>query len=342
MIRLKLYVNKYFRSIQKHIKLFMNIILFNSGYYDYIYSKRKNKGIDLVILTYHSIIKDKVKHAGLEVSETNFVKQIEFLKNHFDIIDIDTGINLLNNNNYKNKLIITFDDGYRNNYSTALPILIKNNIPATIFLTTDPIIKHSLLWGNDLDLAISESNCTNIIIDKLGQIDLSTDEQKIGATKVIKKHLKCLSKPEIEYTIDNIHNQLKIITRDYTDQRYEMLLVDEIIDMSNKNITFGNHTCTHPIVSNISNREFQNELSNSTDNIKEWTGNDIHYFAYPNGLKDDFTEESKNILKTSNYKAAFTLIRGTNNSQNDMYELKRIPVKDCPLPEFASYILKYI
>lgn len=342
MIRLKSGINKYIKYINSHILSLLNSILFNIGYYDYIFSKKTGKGTDLLVLAYHSITKGNIKHAGLEVSADNFDSQINFLKKHFDIIDIDNALYLLNNNNYKNKLVITFDDGYRDNYSTALPLLIKHNVPATIFLTTDPIIQHGLLWGNELDITISESNCCKIIVDKLGLIDLSTYDKKLSATKAIKKHLKGLPTLEMKNTLNEIYKQLSLAASIRTDQRFEMLQIDEIIEMKNNNITFGSHTSTHPIVSKISNLEFENELSHSMNNIKDWTGNNVYYFAYPNGLKEDFTDESKNILKSFKYKAAFTLLRGTNNFLSDKYELKRIPIKDSTLHDFARYVLKYI
>jgi len=102
------------------------------------------KGI--IVLMYHSITKQKSFYP-YAINEKTFQQQMDFLSQYCDVISIDEMYNILLDNKdfrYKRpKTVITFDDGYRNNYSIAYPILKKFNLPFTIFLTTDFIEKEN-------------------------------------------------------------------------------------------------------------------------------------------------------------------------------------------------------
>lgn len=321
----------------------LNYILYYFGVYHYIFKHKTKNGIDMIFLAYHSVPVDSVKYPGLEVSKSNFEKQIRFLKKYFDIIDIDTALGLLKNNDeYKNKVVITFDDGYLDNYTNAYPILNKYNLPATIFLTVDPILNNGYLWGNELDLAIANTAHKSVNIPSIGSIDLYNQPQKMRATRKIKKYLKTLNDEDRLLQLGQILKMLNIRPSDYNTDRYKMLNKDVIREMSLDCITFGSHTKSHPIMSKLTTSETRSELIDSKKVIERWTEKEVKHFAYPNGKAEDYTEETKSELKKLNFASAFSLIRGTNNPDTDRYELKRLPIKDCNVPELASFLHKYI
>lgn len=331
------------RKLIELIKQFGVFYLYHLGYYDRKISRKIQNGTGLTILTYHSIIDKRIKHPGLEVSEKNFVQQLKYLKKYFQICKIEDAVEQLTvDGDYKNKLVVTFDDGYKSNFSIAYPILKREKIPATIFLTTDPIEKSSMMWTNKLDLAISKTKKKYVELGNIGKIDLSSKVKKVKAIKLIKKHLKSLKYYEMNKILEDIYGKVGDENLAEYDNRYDMLSPNEIYEMSKNNISFGGHTCTHPIVSKLSPTEFENEINLSHEKISGWTKKTVKYFAYPNGLAGDFTEENKAELKEKNIQAALTMLRGINNEKTDKYELRRIPIKNCTLPEFSQHLLKYI
>jgi peptidoglycan/xylan/chitin deacetylase (PgdA/CDA1 family) len=93
----------------------------------------------VAVLMYHSIGDNR---AFFTVTEENFTRQLEFLKKHnYKVIFLSQLVErLIRREKLADKtVVLTFDDGYRDNFIKAWPLLKKNNFPATIFLPTDYI-----------------------------------------------------------------------------------------------------------------------------------------------------------------------------------------------------------
>lgn len=103
------------------------------------------------ILTYHNIGYEKEGHF---VSPDNFAKQMEFIKkNGFEVITLDELVSDIKSKKHlkRNKLVITFDDGYQDNFEHAYPVLNKFGFPATVFLVTDYIgVKKGFLSWDEI------------------------------------------------------------------------------------------------------------------------------------------------------------------------------------------------
>jgi len=92
------------------------------------------------ILMYHRILPEKLLEKdlglGLAVSCENFEKQILALKSKYKIVSMDTFLENIRKKNSEFMIAITFDDGYKDNFTYAFPILKKHKIPALIYVTT--------------------------------------------------------------------------------------------------------------------------------------------------------------------------------------------------------------
>ena len=106
----------------------------------YLCKKSVKKG-NLFILMYHRINDNEYGYASLSVSRHNFEKQLRHLKNNYKIISLDTLCGFIGSRKMPSEdcVAITFDDGYKDNYTNAYPILRKYEVPATIFLTSGHI-----------------------------------------------------------------------------------------------------------------------------------------------------------------------------------------------------------
>lgn len=157
----------------------------------------------VIILMYHSI--SKPGHEYTYSTPVNcFEKQVEYLKNKFEIISLDRFQQLLENDadklNKGNFAVVTFDDGFSDNYSDAWPVLKKHNVPATIFVTTGFIGKtRKNSKGFDLSY-MDEAQLKELSKDKLITIGSHTDTHTVlrdQPVSLVENELK-LSKNKLE------------------------------------------------------------------------------------------------------------------------------------------------
>ena len=181
----------------------MNIILMLTGLYSTLNLKLR-PGIR--ILMYHRVSKMS-EYDQLSVDPELFDMQMSFLKDNFDVISIVEAIDRLKEGGIVgNEVVITFDDGYFDNYLSALPVLKKYNLPASIFITTeftDQIRSHPRYKTDELlHLTWSDVN------------ELTKNNITIGAHTVSHPYLQQIppedSLREIQLSKLTIENKIKL------------------------------------------------------------------------------------------------------------------------------------
>ncbi|MDZ7333336.1 MAG: polysaccharide deacetylase family protein [candidate division KSB1 bacterium] len=224
-------------------------------------------------------------------------------------------------------VVITFDDGYQDNYTNAFPILKKYAVPATIFLSTDPIQNGTRLWYDAIQETILGSSQKHIDLSAfgLGEFEIITAKQKDHAihqiTDHVKKFMNGCRKEEITEYLETRYST----NDDAGNSQWLMLNWDQIKEMARSGITFGAHTMTHPILTQISTEEAQREIQLSRKIIEENIGMKVDLFAYPNGNADDYNDKIIDLVKSEGFSAACTLIPGVNR-RNNLYALYRLGI----------------
>ena len=93
--------------------------------------------------------------------------------------------------------------------------------------------------------------------------------------------------------------------------------------MGRGDIRFGAHTVTHPILARVDRERARREIADSKSTIEERLGVAVSGFAYPNGSPEDYTAETKDLLRQSGYRYAVTMSLGGNDETTDPFELRR-------------------
>ncbi len=107
----------------------------------------------------------------------------------------------------------------------------------------------------------------------------------------------------------------------------DMMSWEDILEMSDNNISIGSHSVSHPKLSLIGDDEVEIEVKKSKDIIQRHIKRDITCFSYPYGGRYFFNERIKEMLKRNGYQCACSTIYGINDLNSDLFELKRIPVE---------------
>ena len=106
----------------------------------------------LLILTYHRISEDVVADDPLQVSAATFARQMAFVKHHLHVISGEELAACVARRMPVpgRSCLITFDDGWADNYSRALPVLTGHGLPAVVFLSTDFVGTARVFWHENL------------------------------------------------------------------------------------------------------------------------------------------------------------------------------------------------
>jgi peptidoglycan/xylan/chitin deacetylase (PgdA/CDA1 family) len=302
---------------------------------------------ELTIIMYHGIVRSPlIVTDWCFVDENSFRMQIEYLNKHFEILSLSQAVERMENGGIKHpSAVITFDDGYQNNFDVAFPILFKEKIPAAIFLTTGFVDTNDTVWHCRLNLAVSQTRRPCIKCNGF-ESDLSTSSLKAKASAAIQENLKGLPHPQLMSTVRNI-----ILELDgdpdcpiEVGSPYRMLNRDAIAEMvASGLIEFGAHTHQHIILSRLPTEEQLTEIGRSVDAIHELTGGPCKYFAYPNGRKRDYDSESMKHLEACGIQMAVTTIAGPNNRSTPAMELRRYGIgAGLPIAEFQLMVHHFI
>lgn len=218
------------------------------------------------------------------VNPKYFEQQIKHLVKYYNIIPLSQ---IFSNN--KNSVVLTFDDGYKNNLEYAYPILKKYNAPATLFVAYDFIESNTFTWW---------------------------DRIEYSGKKADLKELKTSNPNEIEERVVQLTGLTKT---DKKTKQYDFMSWDELKKI-NDVFEIGSHTISHPILTNISLDEAEREVSESKVKIEKKIGEKLVSFAYPNG---NFNDAISKLVHKAGYKFAVIYDKGNIMPKTNPFKLYR-------------------
>ena len=327
------------------LKYMIVLFLYYSGVI-YVFSMLKPmliSGNRCLILMYHKVVSEdddslKYLQPGMYVLERNFQKQISYLAAKRTIIPLRKLARHLkeNANLQKNYVAITFDDGWRDNFDVAYPVLENNNVPATIFLTTDFIGTNTIPWFYQLHQLLAkfklvERESMNRVIMAINQRSLISD---LDAAKITEMNpmdtdrIMEIVKDWKQEVIDDLIENLKTVGDGKSGISGDRLFLDwnEIDKMGRDSIYFESHGCSHKIMTKMNKDDVFEELSRSKRIIEEKTGKTVQIFSYPNG---NYDPEIASLVEQAGYIAAVaTRPSAELKNNNRIFELERIGIHD--------------
>lgn len=221
------------------------------------------------------------------------------------------------------RFAFTFDDGYRDNYENAFPLLHRHGVPATIYLSVDHVEGKRSFWYERLASAIHKSGAERLDMDPegIGSYPLRDGNDRQAALRALNRHLKRYDDGTRERLVEVVAERLNVTEPCGSTP---MLNWEMIKEMAAANITFGSHTLSHPILSRETIARVRAELLGSKEVLEGVLGRRITAFAYPNGTREDFNDAVAAEVRKAGYEHACTTIPGVNDCNTDPYALRRI------------------
>jgi len=263
---------------------------------------------------------------GMYITTGNFEKQIQYLVDKYNIINLEE---YNNEEETHNTCVITFDDGWEDNYKYAYPILKRYGVKATIFLTTSYINSRSWPWTDKLCFYIH-----NASFDKMSEIfrlienegyDFNggfyslIDTDRFIAAECLISELKKYSNRNLLTIMSKIDNLMEDQYR-ILEGLPSWLDWDQIKEMRQNGIRFGAHTHKHFLLTKLSIEEAHNEIIQSKKLLQDMIGAPVNTFSYPNGYYND---EIISIVKQSGFTHAVTTHPGLLTNYRDQFKLPR-------------------
>jgi len=331
-------------------RLMMRRLLAKAYYFSGKY-KRDHFG-NIVILMYHRVLEDDDKNIslmqpGMYVKKSTFEMQMEFLSRNYKIISMSNFLDRYSARAFDSSeryCVITFDDGWRDNYDVAFPILKKLSIPATIFLAEGYVGTEKCFWYEEIARLIAFVRDHNLYDQKQEFVNepevmisdlVYSRDFSIEKLNYVLEQCKRFSLNEINEAIKSLSFPMK----DAGTQDRLMLNWDEVDEMAKYGISFGSHTSEHHILTTITSDIAQEEIEKSNERLSTRNINYIPVFCYPNGR---FNDEIKAMVISAGYAAAVSTKMGIETPDGGLYSLKRIGLHEdisCSLSLF-SYRLK--
>jgi peptidoglycan/xylan/chitin deacetylase (PgdA/CDA1 family) len=285
-----------------------------------------------IVLGYHGI-EDKILNPiiqEVQLPTSIFEKQIKYLKTHFDIISMDYLYECLANNYKLNprNIIITFDDGYKNNLYIAAPILSAYEIPFTVFLTTKNIDENLRFDSYIVRTAILYSLKKYVKVPSIKkELVLNNPNNRFQAQKYLLEIMKQAPQINVNQIKNAILELLSSKKRQKIDDEFYSnapLNWNEVKKLQKLGATIGSHCHEHICLhKNQSLIETQFQLKKSKDLIEQNTGR-CDYFSFPYGKHNDICKVSHNEVKNCGYSLGFSAINGFITEKYSPFILPRI------------------
>jgi len=332
--------------IKRYIKLLMASVLYYGGAIalsNYIKRMIIQNG-DCAVLMYHRVVDNpETEHdhteLGLFVSTDTFEKQIAYLSRKYNVIPLGQLVDALIEGKTlpRRSIAITFDDGWRDNFTHAYPILKKYKTPATIFLTTDFIGTGKVMWFQQVGLVLgseklSAEQIIKIVRSETEEGKAPTPEWLLNRKRAIEivsdlslflQELKLIDFSITEYIIERMKIEADFSSDDWKDNGWIMSWADAR-EMEFEIIQFGSHGESHRIMTGLLAEELARELFQSKDVMERELARPIDLVAYPNG---DYNDSVIQQVKAAGYIAAFaTTGMGEKQSNPNLFAVRRIAV----------------
>jgi peptidoglycan/xylan/chitin deacetylase (PgdA/CDA1 family) len=220
------------------------------------------------------------------------------------------------------QLLVTFDDGYRNNLLAA-EILAKYRIPWTLFISTAAIGREKAIWTVELSLLLLHGEAVSIHLLEQ-EWPLSTRMERETAFQSIRYAMKSMPSTARVTVLEQIRCQFPDGETQRLLEKFpsmQMLTWDEVRQLSGTGVVIGSHGHLHEIHHHNQPKETRREeLVKSKTEIETLLGKPCHAFAFPNG---NYLEISPNELRMAGYRFGFTLQPMRINSKTDLMLIPR-------------------
>ncbi len=296
-------------------------------------------GAKLSILIFHRVLAHPDPLFPSEATVQSFDWQMGLLKSVFNVLPLPEAVARLKAGTLPARAAaITFDDGYADNLTHALPILQKHGLHATFFIAT-AYLDGGRMFNDTVIESLRNTRLTKLDLSdlQLGQYELGSVAARTQAIHQILPKIKYLLPDEREAAaaqlaaraeVENLPNDL-------------MMTTAQLKSLHAAGMEIGGHTHRHPILAKLDRAAARAEIAAGKTMLEDKLGARVRVFAYPNGKPGtDYLPEQAEIVRALGFEAAVSTSHGVSTRSSDMYQLARFTPWDTNRTTYALRLLQ--
>jgi peptidoglycan/xylan/chitin deacetylase (PgdA/CDA1 family) len=263
-----------------------------------------------VVLVYHRVAETRDDPYGQAVRPETFASHLEALAREHPVVPLAELVENLPRRRFEDGTVaVTFDDGYEDNLSQALPIAVK--VPLTVFVTVEPVLDGGLFWW-----------------DEIAGVEP-------GLRAKLHARLKGLPGRERRGRLTSLTGRLSTGQSDSG----RPMTPDELRELASRpGVGIGAHTLSHPSLALLPAVEQERELAEGRTRLEELIGRPVTLLAYPFGKPGDVSDETRDLARRAGYRAAFTTVPSRLVPSSPVFALPRMTVHEQTAEHLMSRI----
>jgi peptidoglycan/xylan/chitin deacetylase (PgdA/CDA1 family) len=275
----------------------------------------------LSVMIFHRVMSAQDPLQPTEPTAQDFEAQLRWVRDWFNVLPLSEAARGLATGRLPERpLAITFDDGYADNYTIALPILQRLGLPATFFVATG-YLDGGRMFNDSVIESVRQARGDTVDLTelKLGHHSIATDEERRGAIGSILERLKYLEpKPREDATVRLAQMVGAVLRTDL------MMTSSQVADLHAAGMEIGAHTVSHPVLAQVDLAIAREEISRGRERLREITGAPVCVFAYPNGRPQrDYRREHVTLVRELGFDAAVSTAWGAARPGADAFQIPR-------------------
>lgn len=275
----------------------------------------------LSILIYHRVVSEPDPLVPEHVCAHKFDWQLAVLRRWFTVLPLREAVARLRAGTLPVRAAcVTFDDGYADNVTVALPVLRRREVPATFFVATG-FIDGGRMWNDSVIETVRKVRGDTLDARSLGldTISISTVELRRRAIGTLLSALKYLPLEERQRRVEQFGAETPgELPSDL------MMTAGQVRELHESGMDIGAHTVSHPILAKLDPERARVEIRDSKRRLEEITGAPVTLFAYPNGKPGlDYRGEHAGMVRELGFEAAVSTAWGVSHAASDLFQLPR-------------------
>lgn len=291
----------------------------------------------LTVLTYHRIHSNPDTQAFdrgvIDATPMEFDAQLGMLRRYFNVVGLEElfahqrGATLP-----PNPAIVTFDDGYKECYACALPLLLKHGLKAAFFIATSYLTERRIFWWDRISYVVRASNADRIRLEYPFSLELDIAATRERAIGQLLRVVKCQPALDLDRFLSGLTSACgvawdSVLERAYADQL--LMTWDEVRAMQSFGMEIHSHTRTHRVLQTLPIGDLDSELAGARRDLEEQVGRPVRGISYPVGRSISSSPLIRAAVSRAGYDLGFSNTSGVTvlNGSVDPLDMHRISVE---------------